>query len=126
MLGNLHGPFLIHIFMILSTLGLIPRDFDFGLLSQKASYQLDVVHVYILLSLLIHSQQSFPRREFHRAFYQTKISLYFIVFEHTSYVKHHLSGAHHSPHHFVWHPPTRLSLNPALIPIVRKPSWTFP
>ena len=51
-----HGPIPTHIRMILSTLGLIPHDFVFGLFSQKASYQLDVVHVYILISLPIHNR----------------------------------------------------------------------
>ena len=46
-----YGP--IHIGMILSTLNLNPHGFVFGLFPQKASYQLDVIHGYILISLLI-------------------------------------------------------------------------
>ena len=42
--------FPIHIGMILSTLGLNPHGFVFGLFPQKASYQLDVIHVYIRIN----------------------------------------------------------------------------
>ena len=41
--------FPIHIGMILAILGLSPQGFVFGLFLQKASYQLDVIHVYILI-----------------------------------------------------------------------------
>ena len=43
-----HGPFPIHISMILSTLGLSPRGIVFGLFPQKISYHLDIIHAYIL------------------------------------------------------------------------------
>ena len=48
-----HRPFPIHIGMISSTLGLSPRGFVFGPL---ALYQLDIVYVYILVSLSILKQ----------------------------------------------------------------------
>ena len=49
-----HGPiFSIHIGMILSTLGLSPYGFVFELFLQMASYQSDVIHAYIPISLPI-------------------------------------------------------------------------
>ena len=50
-----HRPFHIHIDIIMSTLSLNPHGFVFGLLPQKALYQLDVIHAYILISILIFS-----------------------------------------------------------------------
>ena len=41
----------IHIGMILTTLGLSPLGFVFDIFHQKGSYQLDVIHVYMLISL---------------------------------------------------------------------------
>ena len=38
----------IHIDMILTTLGLSPYDFVFGLLLHKASYKLNVIYAYIV------------------------------------------------------------------------------
>ena len=43
--------FPIHISVILSILGLSSHDFVFGLFIQKTSYQFDVIHAYILISL---------------------------------------------------------------------------
>ena len=71
-------------------------------------------------------QQSFTRIKFHRASLQIRISSSFTAFEHMFYVKHHLLGAYHSPHHFVRYPPTWLSLNLALIPLIGKPHEPFP
>ena len=48
-----HRPFPIHIVMVSFTLGLNPRGFVFGPL---ALYQLDIVYVYILISLPILKQ----------------------------------------------------------------------
>ena len=48
-----HGSLLIHIGMILFTLGLSPHGFVFEVFPQKASYQLDVLHAYELISLPI-------------------------------------------------------------------------
>ena len=51
LLGNLMDPFSIHIGIILSILDLSPHGFVFRLYPQKASYQLDVIHAYKLISL---------------------------------------------------------------------------
>ena len=54
-----------------------------------------------------------------------QVSLSFTAFGHTLHVQHYLPGTHHSPHHFVRHAPTRLSLISALIPLVGKPHGPF-
>ena len=66
------------------------------------------------MRLWAHTQKSSPRTKFHQVSPQIMISLSFIAFRHMPYVKHRLP-------HFVRHPPTRLSLNSALIPLVGKP-----
>ena len=67
-----------------------------------------------------------PPIKFHQAFTQTRIFLSFIAFEHTSYVKHHLSRAPRLPHCFVRLPLTRLSFNLILIPLVGKTHRPIP
>ena len=47
--GKHHGSFIIHIGIILSTLGLSPYGFIFWLFPQKTSYHLDVIHAYIFI-----------------------------------------------------------------------------
>ena len=47
------NPFSIYIGMVLSTLGLSPHGFVLGFFPQNASYQLDVIHFYMLISHLI-------------------------------------------------------------------------
>ena len=53
LVGKPCGSISIYIGMILSTLGLSSRGFVFGLFPQKALNQLDVIHAYILISVLI-------------------------------------------------------------------------
>ena len=77
-----------------------PDGFIFGLLPQKASYQLDVVHAYKIISLPIPNRcgtsGSHPT-----ILISKKIPLnlpsnhIFNSFGHTPYMKHHLLGAHH-------------------------------
>ena len=54
--GNLMDFFPIHIGMMLSMFNLSSHGFALGLFPQNVSYQLDVVHTYILISLSICNQ----------------------------------------------------------------------
>ena len=58
-----------------------------------------------------------PQTKFYRASPQT--SIFFTTFEHTPFMKHHLLGGPTTPFYSASN--TRLSLNPTLIPLVRKP-----
>ena len=81
-MNNVEKPnelFFIHIGMILSTLSLRINSFVSRFFPQKTSNQLNVVHVYILISFPIPNRQ-----------------ISFIAFGHTLYVKHHLSRDHHT------------------------------
>ena len=53
LVGKPHEPFHIHIDMILSTLSMRPSSFVFELFPQNVSYQLDIIHIYKLINLLI-------------------------------------------------------------------------
>ena len=116
--------------MILSTLDLNPHCFIFGLFPQKVLYQLDIIHAYILIGPLIPNRYE-TLWDFRHTPNNTKpplkpgFTLSITKFKYTPYMKHHLPSTHHSPHHFVQLPTTRLSLNLTMIPLAKKSSWTY-
>ena len=94
-------------------------SFGFGLFPHNALYQLDVDYAYELVTLLIFNRYSTigctpnnPHLE--QSFTELKPGFY------------HLPRSGVSPNLFIQLSSTQLSLNPALIPLVRKPYKPFP